>query len=84
MISEPDVLVIDTRNEEEVALGTFANAVDPGTTSFTEFADFVATLDPAAQGMPIVQKTESADLQRVMSNSFGFGGTNASLIMKAI
>ena len=47
VISEPDVLVIDTRNEEEVALGTFANAVDPGTTSFTEFADFVATLDPA-------------------------------------
>ena len=35
VISEPDVLVIDTRNEEEVALGTFANAVDPGTTSFT-------------------------------------------------
>jgi len=47
VISQPDVLVIDTRNEEEVALGTFANAVDPGTTSFTEFADFVATLDPA-------------------------------------
>lgn len=46
VISAPDVLVIDTRNEEEVALGTFANAVDPGTASFTEFADFVATLDP--------------------------------------
>ena len=39
VISDPDVLVIDTRNEEEVALGTFANAVDPGTVSFTEFAD---------------------------------------------
>jgi len=46
VISDPDVLVIDTRNEEEVALGTFANAVDPGTESFTEFADFVATLNP--------------------------------------
>lgn len=46
VISDPDVLVIDTRNEEEVALGTFANAVDPGTESFTEFADYVATLDP--------------------------------------
>ena len=42
----------------------------------------IATLDPAAQGMPIVQKTESADLQRVMSNSFGFGGTNASLVLQ--
>jgi len=42
----------------------------------------IATLDPAAEGMPIVQKTESADLQRVMSNSFGFGGTNASLVLQ--
>ena len=46
VIADPDVLVIDTRNEEEVALGTFANAVDPGTESFTEFADYVATLNP--------------------------------------
>lgn len=46
VISDPDVLVIDTRNEEEVSLGTFENAVDPGTESFTEFADYVATLDP--------------------------------------
>lgn len=46
LISDPDVLVIDTRNREEVALGTFTNAVDPGTESFTEFADFVDTLDP--------------------------------------
>ncbi len=46
VISDPEVLVIDTRNEEEVALGTFANAIDPGTESFTEFADFVATLNP--------------------------------------
>ena len=45
VISDPDVLVIDTRNREEVALGTFANAVDPGTESFTEFADYVETLD---------------------------------------
>lgn len=46
IVEQPDVLLIDTRNQEEVALGTFRNAVDPGTESFTEFADFVATLDP--------------------------------------
>lgn len=46
VISDPEVLVIDTRNEEEVSLGTFENAVDPGTESFTEFADYVATLRP--------------------------------------
>ena len=47
VISEPDVLVIDTRNVEEVSLGSFENAVDPQTESFGEFADYVATLDPA-------------------------------------
>jgi len=47
VISGPDVLVIDTRNEEEVALGSFENAVDPKTESFGEFVDYVATLDPA-------------------------------------
>ena len=47
IISGSDVLVIDTRNLEEVALGSFENAVDPGTESFGEFAEFVDTLDPA-------------------------------------
>jgi len=47
LISRNDVTVIDTRNDYEVALGTFANAHDPQTQSFTEFKDYVATLDPA-------------------------------------
>ncbi|WP_298091758.1 rhodanese-related sulfurtransferase [uncultured Sphingomonas sp.] len=37
LIAEPDTLVIDTRNDYEVAIGTFANAVDPGTASFRDF-----------------------------------------------
>ncbi|WP_323040544.1 rhodanese-related sulfurtransferase [Gemmobacter sp.] len=37
LISAPDVVVIDTRNDYEVAIGTFAGAVDPGTRSFGEF-----------------------------------------------
>ncbi|HET9033325.1 MAG TPA: beta-ketoacyl-ACP synthase I [Dokdonella sp.] len=37
-------------------------------------------LDPAAEGFPIVQKSHEAKLDVVMSNSFGFGGTNASLV----
>lgn len=37
LISEPDVVVIDTRNDYEVAIGTFRGAVDPGTRSFREF-----------------------------------------------
>lgn len=39
-------------------------------------------LDPAAENMSIVQKVCDATLNRVMSNSFGFGGTNATLIME--
>jgi UPF0176 protein len=41
VISDPEVLVIDTRNAFEVAAGSFAGAIDPGTTSFGEFPAFV-------------------------------------------
>ena len=43
----------------------------------------IETLDPEAEGLPIaVQRHDDVDLQRVMSNSFGFGGTNASLVFQ--
>jgi len=43
----------------------------------------IETLDPAAQGLPIaLERHDNVDLQRVMSNSFGFGGTNASLVFQ--
>jgi UPF0176 protein len=48
LIEAPDTLVIDTRNAFEVALGTFAGAVDPGIKSFGQFREFAARhLDPA-------------------------------------
>src|SRR6185437_13972716 len=48
LIAAPDTLVIDTRNAFEVAMGTFAGAVDPGIASFGQFKDFVSQkLDPA-------------------------------------
>ena len=37
LIQDPDVVVIDTRNDYEVSIGTFKGAVDPKTTSFREF-----------------------------------------------
>lgn len=47
LISDPDVLVLDTRNDYETQLGIFKNAVDPDIKIFTEFTDFVKTkLDP--------------------------------------
>jgi len=42
LIADPDTVVIDTRNDYEVSLGTFANAVNPETTSFREFPEWVA------------------------------------------
>lgn len=48
LISDPDVLLIDTRNSFEVGVGTFQGAIDPMTTAFGEFPAYVRTnLDPA-------------------------------------
>ena len=43
LISNPDVLLIDTRNKYEVEMGTFENAIDPQTNSFREFPSFYET-----------------------------------------
>ncbi|WP_313256543.1 beta-ketoacyl-ACP synthase I [Stenotrophomonas acidaminiphila] len=40
----------------------------------------ITTLDPRAEGFPILHSTQEARLETVMSNSFGFGGTNATLV----
>jgi len=40
LISDPETIVIDTRNDYEVAVGTFAGAIDPGTRSFGEFPEW--------------------------------------------
>lgn len=48
LISDPDVTVIDTRNDYEVSIGTFQGAINPETDSFREFPQYAETnLDPA-------------------------------------
>ncbi|AOS97011.1 putative rhodanese-related sulfurtransferase [Microbulbifer aggregans] len=47
LISDPEVLLIDTRNDYEYQVGTFENAVNPKTDSFREFPEYVKEhLDP--------------------------------------
>lgn len=40
LISDPETIVIDTRNEYEVKIGTFKGALDPKTRSFSQFPDW--------------------------------------------
>jgi 3-oxoacyl-[acyl-carrier-protein] synthase-1 len=45
----------------------------------------ITELDEGADGVPIVrEKKENIDINTIMSNSFGFGGTNATLIFRKI
>lgn len=48
LVDDPECLVIDTRNDYEVEIGTFQGAVNPNTTSFREFPEWVEkNLDPS-------------------------------------
>lgn len=48
LISDPEVVVLDTRNSYETKIGIFESARDPNIETFTQFADYVrANLDPA-------------------------------------
>lgn len=45
LISDPDVIVIDTRNDYEIEIGSFTNSINPKTTSFREFPEWVEEND---------------------------------------
>ena len=47
IISDPEVVVIDTRNDYEVEIGSFQRAKNPNTESFREFPKYIAQIDPA-------------------------------------
>ncbi|RAK57340.1 beta-ketoacyl-ACP synthase I [Phenylobacterium deserti] len=44
----------------------------------------IETLDPAFEGLPILRQRKDVELETVMSNSFGFGGTNGCLVMSRV
>ncbi|TYR30172.1 rhodanese-related sulfurtransferase [Mesorhizobium microcysteis] len=53
LVSDPDTVVIDTRNDYETALGTFRGAVDPGTGSFSEFPEWAQAHRDELQGRKV-------------------------------
>ena len=53
LIEDPNVLVIDTRNHYEVEVGTFPRAIDPGTDSFRQFAEFAEELAESSKDRPL-------------------------------
>ena len=53
LISDPNVLLVDTRNSYEYAIGTFEGAIDPGTRSFRQFPDWLANDDRFTKDRPI-------------------------------
>ena len=47
IISDPEMVLIDTRNNYEYAIGTFKNAINPNTETFRDFPDYIKShLDP--------------------------------------
>jgi 3-oxoacyl-[acyl-carrier-protein] synthase-1 len=42
----------------------------------------ITNMDPEAQDIPILTARQDMDVTRIMSNSFGFGGTNSTLIIE--
>jgi UPF0176 protein len=53
LISDPDTVVVDTRNDYEYAIGTFEKALDPHTRTFREFPDWVRRHDNELKGKKI-------------------------------
>jgi UPF0176 protein len=53
LIADPDTVVVDTRNGYEVALGSFAGALNPQTESFRDFPDWVARNRDALDGKKV-------------------------------
>lgn len=50
LINDPDVVLLDTRNDYEVLIGTFQGAIDPNVRHFSQFPEFVKShLDPKKQ-----------------------------------
>ena len=74
LIADPEVLVIDTRNDYEVASGTVERAIDPKTKSFREFPDYIeAHFDPAKHKKVAMFCTGGIRCEKASSYMLGAG-----------
>ena len=74
LISDPEVLLIDTRNDYEVSIGTFEGAIDPKTTSFREFPDYIKEhFDPAVHKKVAMFCTGGIRCEKASSYMLGEG-----------
>src|SRR3546814_2763659 len=76
LIADPEVVVVDVRNDYEVSIGSFNRAVNPHTTSFSEFPQWVreqsAEGGVLAQGGKVAMRSEehTSELQSLMRISY--------------
>ena len=63
LISDPEMLVLDTRNDYEVELGSFQGAVNPEMETFREFPDYVQRFDPSRPGKKMIVVDPEAKLE---------------------
>lgn len=74
LIDDPEVLLIDTRNDYEVAIGSFQGAIDPRTRSFREFPAYVREhFDPARHKKVVMFCTGGIRCEKASSYMLGEG-----------
>ena len=70
LIEDPEVVLIDTRNDYEIAVGTFKNALDPETKTFREFPEYVKdNLDPAKNKKVATRCSEIGRFQAISARA---------------
>lgn len=85
LIDDPGTLLIDTRNHYEVEVGTFPNAVDPGTDSFREFSKFAEELGEDLKNQPVAMFcTGGIRCEKASALLLDLGFTNVSQLQGGI